>query len=457
MPLHDGVDDGQAQAGAVAALAGPAPAEAPSRLADVGLGHPGTGVAHAQDDAIGRTLDPQGDGAFFGGVLDGVVHQIDERFPQQPFDTGHRGAEFAAVHGDGLPLLARQAVELADDVLGQGRERHGPGRVVVAVGFAGAGERQHLRGRTLRLVQAAAHGQQGRARLGGVGFPQGVVQLGMQDGQRRAQLVRGVVQELALPARLAGVAGDVLVDGVHQRPDLAGEFRRGNRAEIVGRPALQLAVQARERPQADQHADDDQAGGGQHLDQVAHDVADHHVADHLVPAAPVLAHHDDDPSVRLPVERRRHGPGQGGDADGGAQIVAVVEHRRVRGQARVGQRQVLVADVGQSVLGQDPVVDRVVGGELEEFEHQVGQFHGQAAAGGGDVVIDGAQGARQGPVVGQVDLLVQLAAGKPQRQAQDRDLGRHQDPQQQGPEAAGPAFSLARHGSAPGNSPSRAA
>ena len=108
----------------------------------------------------------------------------------------------------------------------------------------------HAVGALLGMLQCLlAHGAIGHARH---------LQVGLDCGQRAAQLVRSIVGQAPLAFDGLGNAQEQLVLGVQQRLQLAGQARHLQRLHAVGAPAAQGIAHAVERFQALAQADPQQ-------------------------------------------------------------------------------------------------------------------------------------------------------------------------------------------------------
>lgn len=121
------------------------------------------------------------------------------------------------------------------------------------IGLAGMRQRQQLLGQAAGAAKLVDDGAQPLLGAHRIALAQGVLRLGQHDGQGRAQLVRRVGQELRLFVQHAAMTGNVVIDGLDQRRDLAGHPRGVQRRQVVGPAGADIVAQAHQRPQGPVH------------------------------------------------------------------------------------------------------------------------------------------------------------------------------------------------------------
>ena len=119
-------------------------------------------------------------------------------------------------------------------------------------------QRQQLLAHAAAALQLLKNAEQGAADGGRVGFAQRVAGLRVHDGQRRAQLVRGIVEKLALRFQRLALLFEVLVHRIDQRPHFAGNGTGLQRFELVRLAHANRLAQSQQRTQspADAQPDD---------------------------------------------------------------------------------------------------------------------------------------------------------------------------------------------------------
>jgi hypothetical protein len=220
-----------------------------------------------------------------------VVDQVPERLAHAQRVGGDR--EVAPRDADVAAVLAGavdEAVAHALEQRGHG-ERLGPYRQAA---LAGAGEHQQVLGQ-LREVVALLHSRHERGpHLGGVlARPQHALELGLEHGDRRAQLVARVRHEASLALegaaqpvehvveRLAEAA-DLVTGGGERQPVAAGRERHPGRAGAHRLDGPQRGAGQRVAEQrGDEHGD--RAPDGERGDQAAEDVVAVVRVQHLLP------------------------------------------------------------------------------------------------------------------------------------------------------------------------------
>ena len=215
----------------------------------------------------------------------------------------------------------------------------GSGRRALLAQLLHLGQGQHLVGQQRGAVHGVADFVQGLLWLHIA--VQGGLHLGLEHGQRRAQLVRCVAHKaLLVPQQVAQALHD-LVGGVHQRLQLARGQRGGDGAQVAFTPGLQLLAELANGLGGALHHQ--HHGEGDHRDQQC--LAQQGVAQDLKGQG--FAHFQ-----RLGHLDHRHGPPLGaghrlqqhGDAHiAVAKAVVVKVH-----QGRVGRAGMLPCHIGRS-------------------------------------------------------------------------------------------------------------
>ncbi|MCY1362105.1 hypothetical protein D9M69_488060 [compost metagenome] len=365
----------------------------------------------------------QGDAAAARGVAQRVVDQVAQGFAQLQGIALNGQVLFALVpqvHAGGERARRPFARHFA-------RERGQVQRLAAGLGF-GAGQGQQLVHEVGAALGAGAHlGQAlGHARLAGLAL--GQFHLADQPGQRRAQLVGGVVDETFLLLHTARHLTQETVDGQHQRVHLARCLRHADGRERVDRAVFQLCRQAGQRGQPAPDAAIHQQAQQHTQRQQRHQHVGHELARDALLHRQALAdlHAQDLRRAGLAVAHvQRH------DAQRPAVEHAAVEHRVAGHQRRVGwRRQALVAEQELARRRGHHVADAVVGILLQHVLRGLGEVDQQARTDRLDLarqrphrlrerLVDALLDVRQGEAIGQ-----QTAAG-PEHQL------RQQQPQQQ--------------------------
>ena len=274
--------------------------------------------------------------------------------------------------------------------------------------------------------------QQGVAQPARVGLAQRESHLRGQRGQRRAQLVRGVVDEA--PPRLAEPA---VRSTWWLIASTSGCTSAGMPPVAIGRQVLRrtrCALRCAGAP-ADAGPSRSPAPAGHQRPAPA----TRSRASACSTSVRVNCSRDFSVSATwmttrcgaaLTGQRTRQQPGITADAHRFAEVGGVAELRLAGHQRACRWRQVGVADLDESVLGGHAVVHRPAGGELEELEHAVGQLNTQAATVGGDVGVDRLDGAEQRAVVSGIGGIHGRAPGQPQFDADHQQHARQQHHQQ---------------------------
>ncbi len=395
MGQRDVAHDGQAQAAAVGLVV--QPHVAAEYLVALGRRDAGAGIFHRQHAAAVGRAAADGDRAMGWRVADGVVDQIVDQVAQQ---------EAVALHGRRLQVEAQVDLlegglfdEMLDGLLHQGVERHRlePGLLEMA-GF-GARQRQQLVGLPYHALGGRQHQPH---RLGRVRFAVALGQpfeLGLEAGQRRAQLVRHIGQEIVLGAGAVADPVQQAVKGQYHGAQLERHAGPVDGRQVVAGPRVEVGPHAVERLQAVTDGKPDQAHGGERERRLQQDQHAHDGGPDLAPLAQRLGDGDHGAAGGRP---QRHG------AHGFAPQHCIVGGRRT-GAGGGRRREVGVA--GEQGAG------AVAHGEIDGVRIIVAQH------------LLG--------LVRQIDLPAAVALGQPRAQRAGRvgqglvecDLGRH--PRQQ--------------------------
>ncbi|CFV97833.1 Uncharacterised protein [Bordetella pertussis] len=178
------------------------------------------------------------------------------------------------------------------------------------IGLAGMRQRQQLLGQAAGAAKLVDDGAQPLLGAHRIALAQGVLRLGQHDGQGRAQLVRRVGQELRLFVQHAAMTGNVVIDGLDQRRDLAGHPRGVQRRQVVGPAGADIVAQAHQRPQGPVHPPPDQQGHQRQHAGIAQDLLALRAGLGLDALADAFGHHDQHLAMLVAVvEVAHHGHG----------------------------------------------------------------------------------------------------------------------------------------------------
>ena len=201
-------------------------------------------------------VDGDGDGAAGAVVLDAVFNQIEQEAVNQR--VAPDDADVVAFRAERNAVLLCERRQIRQNLIRQRRERD--------VIRAGNGEQiAHLQQGAHERRQAAELLQQRADQLGRFGVHIGVLlgeqlQLGLQDGQRRSQLVGGVSRKLALQIKGLCQTVEHLVDGAAQLLKLPnGAFVKAQGRDAV---LIDLFRLTGELPKRLQGAAGDKVGDG---------------------------------------------------------------------------------------------------------------------------------------------------------------------------------------------------
>ena len=190
-------------------------------------------------------------------VMDAVVEQVGDQPFEQAGVAGGPGRLEVVADLD-LRLLGPRP-QVGDAVAGERGDVDG---LLVTGGRLAARQQQQAGDQPLAAVDGVTHGLAHLAQLlgAGVGVGERHVDLGAHDGQGRAQLVRGVGDEVALAGEGAVQPAEHAVEGVGELAELVGGPRQVDPlAEVLARDAPCRGgdlAQGRERASGEQPADD---------------------------------------------------------------------------------------------------------------------------------------------------------------------------------------------------------
>ena len=295
----------------------------------------------------------------------------------------------------------------------------------------GARQGQHLVGLANGVVHLLLDRLQGLLSLAGLLLAQRKTHLRCQRGQRRAQLVRSVVDKTPLRFQGAQVAAGVLVERVHQRAYICGHGFGIHGRQVAHLALCNVVLQALQRAQGEMHHQHHQPQSGQQQQHIARHRLQHQAAGEVLPAFQRFGHLDHHPpGVRSLGKRAVKLARVRADANRRAKVVAVVKLRLPVHQRLGRWRQPVVANLHQAVAAGDAVEHLPAGGQLKKFQCPVGKFHRQAATGGGNVGIHRLDGAQQRAVKSGVGGSQRVAPAHHDVQAGDGKQTGHQHRQQ---------------------------
>ncbi len=258
-------------------------------------------------------------------MADGVVQQVARQFAQHPFMGPHRrrfgvDAEVEIVLGDQRRQVQRHVA--------QHRVQPGQRRRGLLAQLLHLGQRQHLVGQLGGAVHRAADLAQ---RLFGRRISaQGRLHLGLEHGQRRAQLVRCIAHEALLVLQQVVQPLHHAVGGGDQRLQLARCGRSRDGAEVVLGALLQVGAELAHGPRGALHHQHNDEGDGGDQQGLAGQGVPEHLQRQGVAQLQRLGHLD---HGHAPAARRGHGLQQHGHAHRLAAEFVVVEID----QGRVGR------------------------------------------------------------------------------------------------------------------------
>ena len=222
MLAGDFLHDGQTQATA-AHTAGVGPVKplknmglVPRRNADARVLHLQPARSHPHRHGHART-----------GMHQCVVHQVAQSLLNQQRHALHHAVGCGAFKAQIVLLRLCLVPHGLRHFAGQGHQVHRLHRLQVGRMF-GAGQRQQLLGQVHRVVGGADGGCHGGTGPGRQAFAPGQRQLRLEHGQRRAQLVRGVVQKALADINQTPQPLYIAVECVDQRLQLARVAGRRN-------------------------------------------------------------------------------------------------------------------------------------------------------------------------------------------------------------------------------------
>ncbi len=295
-------------------------------------------VGHGDFRAVFLAADGHGDASAHGRVVDGVVHQVRKRLVQFGLVARDRHGRLLPFFGAGLhPSQVLLLIVRQRQVLQHHFARHGVHVQQLPrqrVGLVGMRQRQQLFGEAAGAAQLIDDAAQAFLRPRRIPFAQRILRLRQHDGQRRAQLVGRVRQEVRLFVQHPAVAGDVVVDGVDQRGHFAGHARRVQRRQVVGAAPPDVVAQPAQRLQRPGHAPPDQ----QHHQRQHAGIAQDFLAPRAVLGLDALAGafgHDHQHLAVLPLVVQV--PHHRDDPHGIVAVDAVVENRLAIGTRPVGR------------------------------------------------------------------------------------------------------------------------
>ena len=302
-------------------------------------------------------------------------------------------------------------------------------------GVLHTGHGQQLLGQAHGIFGGLARSGQQGLRLFRLGVALGQRQLRLEGRERRAQLVRGVVQKAFADVDQAPQPIQVAVEGLDQGPQLARQVRRLDGRKIIVGLARQLLAKRLQRPDAALHAPDHQARSGQQQQALAAQGVPQNVLDQLLSRLHGFGHGDLD--QRIGQARVFHDMCELRQAHGLVQVHPIVKlhqgkvlHGRLRTHGGIGQgrhpRQPLPAGGG------DFVEQTRSGVVLEQVARGLHHVQLNAAIAPGQLFCQGAGSQVQGPVVGLVGRLYRVAIAHPGVHTNQRRQ-RQQDPAEQSP------------------------
>jgi hypothetical protein len=316
-----------------------------------------------------------------GGILQCIVEQVRDDFAQQHRIAAH--VQCFVVAGLVAALEAEIDVrrERARHPLGAGLERH-RGEVDVdetrnLFARLRASERQQLVGQPHRAIGSRAQFAHGRIGLLRIARDGRLLGMQLHRGERRAQLVRGVGDELALRVERGLQAAEQRVHRARERPDFERHVGLVDRLQRrVGLPVQRIG-EMRERAELLVHDAPHDAPAGEQQQQQRHHDGDQEFGGDPVAVPHRLRDFDDHRLAALDVFDAYLG-----DAHR-AIVVLGLEHVRVMHAAHVdaAQRQLRIA--GELLFAVADPVDQRFGriGEHRLRERR----HGERRVGAGDL------------------------------------------------------------------------
>ena len=356
-------------------------------------------VLHGQDHLPRRLpVHDDRDGPGARAVRDGVLDQVRDRLAEQhlaPVDPGGARPVVAEVHppregvGDVRGArLAREDVEVEE------------ARLAALAGLA-PGEGEELVREPRRRLGVLVEGHDRLVDGARVLLAQDELGLGLDDRERRAELVRRVGDEPPLPGDRAPEPLHQVVDGGDERRDLRGRPLELDGREVVGGPARDRIARLVERAQAARHAEPDDPRGEDDEGRLGHGLPEHQLSGAGAAAVHGLRHLHEHRGGRV----GGVAGGQGGDAHRIAAIHGVVIDRPAllpRGSRQVGvagQERLLA---GRGPVG-DPVEEPLLARGVEHLQREGRDVDGRHRADEGHALGDGEGRRVEGPIVRSVD------------------------------------------------------
>lgn len=270
--LHDSLDDGQAEPAAAALAVAP---ETPGEVRQVGFGDARTVVADVEARAALRGFHRQLHPGAGGGVAQGVVQQVAQRG-----DGQHRG-DFQRRLGQAVGQLQLEHPHVAVAGVVHGYPGGVLGAALHAVVERQAAfhprQQQQLVQRPVQTVGAFLGVGQGLLGGGALGHARDL-QVGLDRGQRAAQLVGGIAGQASLAFDGLGDALEQLVLGFHQRLQFARQGRQLQWLQRVGATSGEGVANPLERRQALAGAEPEQGQAAEQGDGHRHRGGHHHRA-----------------------------------------------------------------------------------------------------------------------------------------------------------------------------------
>ncbi len=240
--LDDFAADGQAQAGAAVPVARGKGLEQPAFQLGADAG---SAVGNAQQRIAGAMGEPHLQRRARRRVADGVVQQVAGEFAQHPLRGGHLH-RLVGLQLEVQPLVRHQRGQVQRDIAHDLLPGLGRGCFGLLAQLFHLGQGQHLVGQTGGAVHRGFDFGQRLLRRH-VAAPGGL-HLGLEHGQRCAQLVGGIAHKTLLVGQQRAQPVHDLVGGVQQRLQLARHGGRLQGAEVALRALVDGIADAAHRP-----------------------------------------------------------------------------------------------------------------------------------------------------------------------------------------------------------------
>ena len=183
------------------------------------------------------------------GIAQGVVDQVGDRGAQHRGVAAQPRRPTAVVKRQVDPLVDRKQRKIARHLAHQLGEVERLPVLQQMLGLFGAGQGQHLVGQVTGAADAGLHAGKGTPHFLRVELANAVVGLRPEHCERGADLVCRVGEEAAARLQHMHEAGEVVVDGVDQRPRFARHVADRYRCQVVGTAPAHRLAQIEQGPQ----------------------------------------------------------------------------------------------------------------------------------------------------------------------------------------------------------------